>query len=106
VTDKSWLLRAKCREPELSPLFSKVFDTDAKANTANIARRVCLDCPVNVECYKLAVANKEKWGVWGGVNFGRHTSIITQRTNFDMEVRRRKTKRKYVKSGKYVKVKS
>lgn len=98
MTNDSWLKRAKCREPELSPLFNKMFE-DATAGTARKAKRICMDCPVNVECYNLAVANNEKWGVWGGVNFGsRDDSVIKQRTRFDMALNSRSHKRKYVKA--------
>jgi hypothetical protein len=33
------------------------------------AREMCSKCPLVFECYEFAVANDEKWGIWGGVNF-------------------------------------
>lgn len=93
ITDKAWWARAKCRETEYSSLFSKMFDSDARANMTNRAKRICMECPVNVECYKSALANDEKWGVWGGVNFARRNTIIIQRTKFDMDLRYRKRRK-------------
>lgn len=31
---------------------------------------VCAGCPVRAQCYTRAVENGERWGIWGGVNFG------------------------------------
>lgn len=31
---------------------------------------LCTDCPLIKLCYDFAVANDEKYGVWGGINFG------------------------------------
>jgi len=31
---------------------------------------LCTDCPLIKLCYDFAVANNEKHGVWGGINFG------------------------------------
>jgi hypothetical protein len=33
------------------------------------AKAICAGCPVRGECYAVAVANGELWGVWGGVDF-------------------------------------
>ena len=30
---------------------------------------VCHGCPVQAACYAAAVANGERWGIWGGVDF-------------------------------------
>lgn len=40
-----------------------------KNQNANQGRRVCAGCPVRQDCYDAAVANGERFGVWGGVNF-------------------------------------
>lgn len=34
------------------------------------AKAVCEDCPFKTECLETAVANGERFGIWGGVNFG------------------------------------
>lgn len=33
------------------------------------ALEYCASCGVQVECFDYAIRNKERWGVWGGVNF-------------------------------------
>jgi hypothetical protein len=33
------------------------------------ARAICARCPIRRECYALARATGQRWGIWGGVNF-------------------------------------
>lgn len=35
----------------------------------DIAEELCHGCPLIKQCYDFAVANNEKHGVWGGINF-------------------------------------
>jgi Transcription factor WhiB len=35
----------------------------------DLAKSICSTCPLQEQCYDLAVSNKEVYGVWGGVNF-------------------------------------
>lgn len=35
------------------------------------AAAYCAQCPVEQECYELAVKTKERHGVWGGVSFNQ-----------------------------------
>ncbi len=32
------------------------------------AKAVCAGCPVRAECLEFALANDERWGVWGGTS--------------------------------------
>lgn len=63
---------AACRtaDPELffAPEGERPADREAR-----IARAVaiCHGCPVQAECYAAAVANGERRGIWGGVDFTR-----------------------------------
>jgi WhiB family transcriptional regulator, redox-sensing transcriptional regulator len=34
-----------------------------------LAKAMCLDCPVRVECLNGAIERREPWGVWGGELF-------------------------------------
>jgi WhiB family redox-sensing transcriptional regulator len=34
-----------------------------------LAKRLCLDCPVREECLSGALERREPWGVWGGELF-------------------------------------
>jgi WhiB family redox-sensing transcriptional regulator len=36
------------------------------------AQAVCFTCPIRVRCLEIAEANRERFGVWGGVDFQDH----------------------------------
>lgn len=38
--------------------------------TGEEAEQLCYGCPIIYQCYQFAIANKEEYGIWGGVNFG------------------------------------
>lgn len=40
--------------------------------TQTYAARLCAPCPIRDACEAGARDRREKWGVWGGVLFGRH----------------------------------
>ncbi|MGW4124738.1 WhiB family transcriptional regulator [Nocardia sp. NPDC004711] len=78
MTHKAWHEEAACagllteafypptpREP-------KSRATRRKAVTA--ALRVCLACPVRRQCAADALANGERYGIWGGVDLGDQVS--------------------------------
>lgn len=33
------------------------------------AKAICRRCPIRRQCYELARARREPWGIWGGVDF-------------------------------------
>jgi hypothetical protein len=35
------------------------------------AEELCHKCPLLKVCYEFAIANKEEYGVWGGINMSR-----------------------------------
>ena len=57
---------AACRTADPVLFFPEPGDTGAEAQ----ALAVCAGCPVRAQCYARAVENGERWGIWGGVNFG------------------------------------
>jgi len=57
---------AACRTADPGLFFPEPGDTGAEAQ----ALAVCAVCPVRAQCYARAVENGERWGIWGGVNFG------------------------------------
>jgi hypothetical protein len=57
---------AVCRGTD-SGLF---FPPDGSCDPGTEAAAICAGCPIRRECYALALANGEKYGIWGGVNFG------------------------------------
>lgn len=74
-----WQDEAGCRKHPVSLFFPDVSvgggGVHAYKRIVAEARKVCLECPVAKECYNCAIANNEEFGVWGGVNFHRHTRI-------------------------------
>jgi WhiB family transcriptional regulator, redox-sensing transcriptional regulator len=44
-----------------------------------LAKSLCLDCPVQVECLAGAIERAEPWGVWGGEIFERGEVIARKR---------------------------
>lgn len=48
--------------------------------TVDECEELCYGCPLIKLCYDFAVANDEKHGVWGGVNFAENSDDL-----FDME---------------------
>ena len=40
------------------------------------AEAFCYGCPLLKQCYDFAVANNEKDGVWGGIDFGRDDEAL------------------------------
>lgn len=57
---------AACRTADPVLFFPEPGDTGTEAQ----AVAICAGCPVRARCYARAVQNGERWGIWGGVNFG------------------------------------
>jgi WhiB family redox-sensing transcriptional regulator len=60
--ERSWLLKANCMgvDPDL-------FFPERGASTRE-AKAVCRGCVVKQECLEYAIANSEKFGIWGGMS--------------------------------------
>ena len=58
----AWRALAACRgvDPEL-------FFTERGESTGD-AKAICRDCDVRADCLEYALANKEKFGIWGGLS--------------------------------------
>lgn len=73
ATDQRWMLRAACREHPPS-LF---FPSDGVGVEA--AARVCVGCPVRLECLEYALLNRLRHGVWGGCSERERGRILRKR---------------------------
>ena len=62
--------RAVCRNAD-PDLFFGTSDERPKARAARVAkaRVCCFACPIRLACLRVAEANREVYGVWGGVDF-------------------------------------
>lgn len=60
--DDDWQDRGLCAEVDPDLFFPE------KGGSVREAKRVCARCPVRVECLEEALANDERFGVWGGLS--------------------------------------
>lgn len=68
--DTSWEAKADCRDmgPDLFFQPSRMPDAMWLIQKER-AIRICVECKVQDDCYNAAVANGERNGIWGGVDF-------------------------------------
>lgn len=81
--DGSWQERSACRDAE-ADLFFSTEDEDQKR-----AREYCVTCPVQQECLRHAIENREMYGIWGGMFEGERRAIIRDRRRQERERRRK-----------------
>lgn len=58
----SWQERALCAQTDPEAFFPE------KGGSTREAKRVCTACEVRVECLEYALANDERFGIWGGLS--------------------------------------
>lgn len=59
--DPDWRLYAACKGQSPSVFFFE----DTSPN--HEARRLCITCPVRIDCLEYATEHEKDWGVWAGV---------------------------------------
>lgn len=71
--DRSWQSRANCMgvDPDL-------FFPERGASTRE-AKEVCRGCVVRDDCLEFALANSEKFGIWGGMSERERRRVRRQR---------------------------
>ena len=57
-----WASKAKCLQAEPDTFFPE------KGGSTREAKRICSGCPVREECLEYALANDERFGIWGGMS--------------------------------------
>ena len=58
----SWQLRALCAQTDPEAFFPE------KGGSTREAKGVCTECEVRAECLDYALANDERFGIWGGLS--------------------------------------
>jgi WhiB family redox-sensing transcriptional regulator len=58
----TWQERALCSQTDPEAFFPE------KGGSTREAKKVCLGCEVRVECLEYALANDERFGIWGGLS--------------------------------------
>jgi len=71
LSSDDWTLLAACRGMG-DALFPEVKD---QAQT----KKVCLGCPVCIDCLAEALDNHIEWGVWGGMTERERRQLLRQR---------------------------
>ncbi|MGY1753843.1 WhiB family transcriptional regulator [Blastococcus sp. SYSU D01042] len=71
--DESWRLSALCGETDPEAFFPE------KGGSTRDAKRVCTGCEVRAECLEFALANDERFGIWGGLSERERRRLRHQR---------------------------
>ncbi|MCI1747537.1 MAG: WhiB family transcriptional regulator [Acidipropionibacterium sp.] len=59
---ESWQARALCAQTDPEAFFPE------KGGSTREAKRICEHCEVRAECLDYALANDERFGIWGGLS--------------------------------------
>jgi WhiB family redox-sensing transcriptional regulator len=62
VMTEQWQDRALCAETDPEAFFPE------KGGSTRDAKRICAGCEVKQECLDYALANDERFGIWGGLS--------------------------------------
>ncbi len=60
--DLGWMEQAKCLDADPETFFPE------KGGSTREAKRICNACDVREECLEYALANDERFGIWGGLS--------------------------------------
>src|SRR3712207_846147 len=59
---QSWQERALCAETDPEAFFPE------KGGSTREAKKICTGCEVKADCLEYALANDERFGIWGGLS--------------------------------------
>ncbi|GAA3520534.1 WhiB family transcriptional regulator [Dietzia aurantiaca] len=60
--EESWQDRALCAQTDPEAFFPE------KGGSTREAKKICTGCEVKAECLEYALANDERFGIWGGLS--------------------------------------
>ncbi|MDX6201718.1 MAG: WhiB family transcriptional regulator, redox-sensing transcriptional regulator [Frankiales bacterium] len=60
--EMSWQERALCAQTDPESFFPE------KGGSTREAKRICISCDVKDDCLEYALANDERFGIWGGLS--------------------------------------
>lgn len=60
--EQSWQERALCAQTDPEAFFPE------KGGSTREAKKICVGCEVRSECLEYALANDERFGIWGGLS--------------------------------------
>mgnify|MGYP002401929139 CR=1 FL=1 len=74
-TDDSWMNDAKCREHD-----PEIFFPEKQSEQAlRLAKTICMQCDVRIECADYALETATPFGVWGGLSEEERRRILRRR---------------------------
>jgi WhiB family transcriptional regulator, redox-sensing transcriptional regulator len=82
VLEEEWQEQAACQEVD-QDLFFSLDETDQRE-----ALQLCRGCPVQQDCLRFAIEQREMYGIWGGMRESERRSMIRERRRQDRERRR------------------
>ncbi len=59
---RTWMVDARCLDADPEAFFPE------KGGSTREAKRICAECPVKEPCLEYALANDERFGIWGGLS--------------------------------------
>jgi len=71
----AWQDQANClgSDPDL------FFPTTGSNIAARQAKQICFGCVVRLQCLEYALANREKFGIWGGLSERQRRVVLEER---------------------------
>jgi WhiB family transcriptional regulator, redox-sensing transcriptional regulator len=60
--EQNWQERALCAQTDPEAFFPE------KGGSTREAKKICVGCEVRSECLEYALANDERFGIWGGLS--------------------------------------
>lgn len=60
--EQSWQERSLCAQTDPEAFFPE------KGGSTREAKKICTGCEVRAECLEYALANDERFGIWGGMS--------------------------------------
>ena len=70
-----WYKDANCKGSNQDDFFPE------RGSSTVIAKKICSECKVRVECLEYAVERKERFGIWGGKSERERRAIRRERRN-------------------------
>lgn len=64
-----WQEQAACKQADPDLFFPE------RGSPGDSAKRVCVNCAVRLECLEYALANSERYGIWGGLTERERTRL-------------------------------
>jgi WhiB family transcriptional regulator, redox-sensing transcriptional regulator len=69
---EQWALQGSCIDAEPDALF-------VRGAAQQLAKQVCMSCPVIAECLADALDNRTEFGVWGGMTERERRALLKRR---------------------------